>query len=179
MDELRAQPTRRRILDEVAARPGSSGRDLQRRLALGWGETAYHLERLVKAGALRRERGGGRDYYFAADISWEDRRLFEALRSPTERAIVIALARAPGGLSFAEAQEAAGVGKSSVSYHLAQLAARGAIDASAPEGLRRYRLLRPARVEQLLQAYRTTFADRLVDEFVASFSGLWTRGSLA
>lgn len=171
MDELTGQPTRRRILDEVAAQPGLSGRDIQRRLGLGWGETAYHLDLLVKGGAIRRERGGGRDYYFAADVTWEDRRLFEALRSPTQRTIVIALVARPG-LSFSDLVEESRVGKSTVSYHLAQLAERGALESKYVEGVRRYELRRPERVGQLLRAYRATFGDQLVDRFVASFSGL-------
>ncbi len=171
MDELGGQPTRRRILELVQERPGASGRDVQRQLGLGWGETAYHLERLVQGGRLHRERGGGRDYYFSEGVTWEDRRLFQALRSPTERQIALALLQA-SPRSFADLTQAVGFGKSTVSYHLARLAALRAIVPVLVDGQRRYRLERPERVGQLLRSYRTTFADRLVDEFVASFSGL-------
>ena len=172
MDELTQQPTRRRILDEVRERPGSSGRDVQRRLQLGWGETAYHLERLVEGGALRRERGGGRDYYFTVDVTWEDRRLFEALRSPMQRQIAMTLVRQPGR-SFSELQDSLGAGKSTISYHLARLTERNEVETFHEAGVRRYRLRRPARVEQLLRSYQTTFGDELVDRFVESFSGLF------
>ncbi len=171
MDELTLQPTRQRIVEEVAHHPGLSGRELQQRLILGWGETAYHLERLVRAGAVRRERGGWRDYYFASDVTWDDRKLHQSLRSPTERAILIALARKER-LTFRELGDELEVGKSTVSFHLNLLIERGTVLAEpSPEG-RRYRAQRPDRVRELLRAYRVSFQDRLVDQFVASFSGL-------
>ncbi len=171
MDELAQQPTRRRILDHVRERPGISGREVQRQVGLGWGETAYHLERLVRGGLLRRERGAGRDYYFTSDVTWEDRRLFETLRSPTGRQIALFLVRTPG-LTFADLQAALGVGKSTVSYHLTRLAERQAVESYFEGGLRRYRLLRPDRVGQLLRSYHTTFGDELVDRFAESLSAL-------
>lgn len=171
MDELRDQPTRRRILDEVAQRPGSSARDIQRRLDLGWGETVYHLDRLVRAGAVHRERGGRRDYYFAEGVVWEDRKLLRALQGPSERAILMVLTRTTGA-TFAQVQERTGIGKSTVSYHLSHLLARGTVERVYSEGTHLYRLTAPGRVGELIAEYRGTFSDRLVDGLVASFSGL-------
>jgi len=171
MDELRDQPTRRRILDEVAEHPGSSAREIQRRLGLGWGETVYHLDRLARAGAVHRERGGRRDFYFAEGVAWEDRKLLRALQGPSERAILRVLAGGPGA-TFVEVQERTGIGKSTVSYHLSHLVAKGMVERVYWEGGHRYRLMAPGRIGELLSAYKGTFSDRLVDGLVASFSGI-------
>ena len=171
MDGLLALPTRRKIVDVVTAYPGASARDIQRRAGLGWGETAYHLDQLTRAGALRRERGGRRDYYFPSTMTWEDRRLFQVLRSGAERRLLLELGRRPG-LSLNELREATGFSLSPTSFHLRHLMTQGAVEGFRDGALRRYRALRPERVAELLARYRESFEDRLVDRFVEAWSGL-------
>lgn len=171
MDDLVGQPTRRRIVADVAGHPGTSAREIQHRLGLGWGETAYHLDLLIKGEAIRRERGGRRDYYFPPEFTWEDRKLLLTLQSPTERAMLVVLAQS-GGLTFVELQERVGIGKSTASFHLHQLVDRGAVESFWETDARKYRLTRPDRVKELVATYRETFGDRLVDRFVESFSVL-------
>ncbi len=172
MDELLAQPTRRRIFDVVCQHPGVSARDVQRLARLGWGETAYHLDQLTSAGVLRRERGPRRDYYFPAAMTWEDRRLFRALRSPSQRRILLALSEAPG-LTLAELKERAEFSLSTTSFHVHQLLEQALVESYREGNLRRYRALRPARVAELVRGYRASFEDRVVDRFVETWSGLF------
>ncbi len=174
MDELLAQPTRRRIFDVVSAHPGASAREVQRLAGLAWGETAYHLEQLTSAGVLRRERGGRRDYYFPATMTWEDRRLLQALRSPAQRALLLLLSERPG-LTLAELREVAGFSLSTTSFHLRQLLDRAVVEMYREGNARRYRVVRPERVAELVRGYRTSFEDRLVDRFVETWSGLLGR----
>jgi len=171
MDDLLAQPTRRRIFDVVSKHPGASGRDVQRLAGLAWGETAYHLEQLTDAGLLRRERGGRRDYYFAAAMTWEDRRLFQALRSPTQRRLLLLLSESPD-LTLAELRERLQLSLSTTSFHVRQLLASSAIEGNRAGNLRRYRAVRPQRVAELLRGYQESFEDRLVDRFVEAWSGM-------
>ncbi len=172
MDDLLAQPTRRRIYEVVASHPGASAREVQRLAQLGWGETAYHLEQLTGAGVLRRERGARRDYYFLSSMTWEDRRLFQALRSPAQRTLLILLSESPG-LSLAELRERAGLGLSTTSFHLRQLVDRAIVEQFREGNLRRYRTARPEHVAELVRGYRASFQDRLVDRFVEAWSGLF------
>ena len=168
----RSPPTsRERILEDIAKHPGSSARELQRRLGLAWGETAYHLDRLERAGAVRRERGGWRDFYFSKELTWADRRIFQALRSPAERRIVLTVSQAPGG-SFTEIVAGSELGRSTVSFHLQRLVELGVLSHSreGPEG--GYRLVEPDRIHRLLSTYAASFADVLVDRFVGAFGGL-------
>lgn len=172
MDDLLAQPTRRRIFDVVSKHPGASARDVQRIAGLGWGETAYHLEQLTDGGVLRRERGGRRDYYFAAAMTWEDRRLFQALRSPAQRRLLLVLTESPG-LTLSELRARLDLSLSTTSFHVRQLMSYSVIEGYRSGNLRRYRAMRPQRVAELVKGYRESFEDRLVDRFVEAWSGLF------
>lgn len=171
MDDLLRQPTRRRIYEVVEHHPGASARDIQRMAGLAWGETAYHLDQLTRSGALRRERGGRRDYYFRPDMTWEDRRLVRALRSETQRRLLLAL-QERSGQTLAQLTEACDLSLSTTAFHLRGLVSAGLVDGYREGNARSYRLVRPERFVELLQAYRESFQDRLVDRFVETWSSL-------
>ncbi len=171
MEEALQQPTRRRIYETVSDHPGSSARDVQRILGLAWGETAYHLDQLTRAGALRRERGGRRDFYFRPDMTWDDRRLLQALRSPTERRILLTLVEAPG-LALAEIQERVGISPSTCSLHLRHLMILAVVESVREGNTRRYRPTHPLRLAELVRRYQGSFGDRLVDRFVEMWGSL-------
>ncbi|HEV2519948.1 MAG TPA: winged helix-turn-helix transcriptional regulator [Thermoplasmata archaeon] len=171
MDDLLDQPTRRRIYEVVGEHPGASAREVQRLSGLAWGETAYHLDQLTRAGAVRRERGGRRDYYFRPQVAWEDRKLLRSLRSATQRRLLIALTARPG-LTSGELSHEVGLSLSTTSFHLRALLAGGAVEAYRDGNLRRYRPTHPQRLAQLLGLYRESFRDRIVDRFVETWSAL-------
>jgi predicted transcriptional regulator len=170
-DDILAQPTRQRIYEIVGAHPGASARDVQRLAGLAWGETAYHLDQLIRAGALRRERGGRRDYYFRLDMTWEDRRVLLTLRSRTERQILLALVDSPG-LNLNDLKERTQTSLSTVSTHLRRLVALGVVESERTATTRQFRAVRPDRVSVLVRQYRESFRDRLVDRFVETWSDL-------
>jgi predicted transcriptional regulator len=164
-------PARRRIFDFVREHPGASARTIQRGLALAWGETAYHIDQLRRAGLLARERGGRRDYYFPAEMPAPDRQLLVAMQSPVERALLVELARFPG-LSFQDLVGRSGVGKSTVAFHVRFLVALGIVEVDVAIVPRRYRTRRPDLVLRLYGAYRDSFEDRWVDRFSSAWGGL-------
>lgn len=166
-----AQPTRRRITEYVSGHPGMSARGIQRALRLGWGETAYHLDQLVRGGAIWRERTGRRDAYFSREMPWEDRRILVVLRGGRVRYLLLELTSQPD-LGFAELKRRLHVSKSTLSFHLTRLIAAGVLESfPTPEG-RRYRLFRRERVAQLVRSYRESFEDRLVDRFIETWASL-------
>lgn len=171
MDDILAQPTRRKIFEVVGGHPGASAREIQRLSGLAWGETAYHLDQMIRAGVVRRERGGRRDYYFRLDMNWDDRRVLLSLRSRTERQILLVLVAAPG-LTLSELREKTQTSLSTASAHLRRLLALGIVLGERVENQRRYRAVHPQRVAELLSTYRESFRDRLVDRFVETWSGL-------
>lgn len=173
MDDLARQPTRRRIVDYVTAHPGSSAREIQRGLGLGWGETAYHLLRLVRGGALRKESTGHRDFYFMPVLTLADRKIVQALHSPTERALLAKLLeRTP--LRAGDLQEGVGVGRSAVYFHLRHLVELTVVEDVYEEGDRLFRISQPDRVRGLLAVQQESWGDRLVDRFASSYAGLVT-----
>lgn len=172
MDDVLSQPTRRRIYELVGGHPGSSAREIQRLSGLAWGETAYHLDQLIRAGVLRRERGGRRDYYFQLEMTWEDRRVLLTLRSPMERTILVELVQTPG-LTLVELKERIQTSLSTVSSHLRRLLALGLVESDKSAGSRQYRPARPLQVALLLQKYQESFRDRLVDRFVETWEELF------
>ena len=170
MEELVAQPTRKRIVEVVRENPGVSAREIQRRAGLGWGETAYHLDQLTRGGALRRERGGRRDYYFPAEFTWEDRRVFQALRSDPARRLLLELSVRPDR-TLGELHATTGLTLSTTSFHLRHLLAQTVVEVHKDGNLHRFRAVRPERLADLLARYRGSFEDRLVDRFLESWTG--------
>ncbi len=171
MDDVLSQPTRRRLYELVGSHPGSSAREIQRLSGLAWGETAYHLDQLIQAGLLRRERGGRRDYYFQLDMTWEDRRVLLTLRSPMERKILVELVQSPG-LTLTELRDRTQTSVSTVSSHLRRLLALGLVESDKSTNYRQYRPAHPLRVALLLQKYQGSFRDRLVDRFIETWREL-------
>lgn len=164
-------PVRRRIFEFVGAHPGSSARTVQRGLGLGWGETTYHLDQMLRARILHRERGGRRDYYFHANTSPVDRQLLVVMQSAVERAMLVELSRFPG-LSFRNLMERLNLGKTTVAFHLKFLVALGLVDVETSTPHRRYTVRRPDFVLRLYGSYHDSFEDRWVDRFASTWGGL-------
>jgi predicted transcriptional regulator len=164
-------PTRRSIFEFVREHPGASARTIQRGLGMGWGETAYHLDQMLRAGLLYRERGGRRDFYFPADMLPIDRQLLLSMQSAVERALLVELARFPG-LSFGDLMERLGVGKSTLAFHLKFLVALGIVEVDATNVTRQYRARRPDLVLRLYRSFRDSFEDRWIDRFSSTWGGL-------
>lgn len=171
MEGTSGRSARDRILEDIRRHPGSSGRDIQHRLDLGWGDVAYHLDRLARGELVRRERGGWRDYYFARELTLADRRIFQALRSPAERQLVLSILQAPGA-SFTALVQATGMAKSTVSFHLRKLVELGVLADPRGESNGGFRVMDEARIRLLLTTYRASIADELVDRLVGALSGL-------
>jgi predicted transcriptional regulator len=163
--------TRVRVRDDVRRHPGSSAREIQRRLDLGWGDAAYHLDRLTRSGEVRRERGGWRDYYFANDLTWADRRIFQALHSPAERTLVLATTERPGA-TFTDLVGSTGLGRATVSFHLRKLVELGVLLQRPAESGGGFTVVDPERIRALLTTYAASLKDRWVDRFVEAFGGL-------
>lgn len=171
-DEVLELETRRRIYAAVGRDPGSSARDVQRVLGLGWGETSYHLDRLVDAQLLRRERSPNRDFYFVRDVTWEDRRSLVFFRRRTSREILLSLYGRPDLTSY-EIAEQLHLGKSTVAFHLTRLLEAGLIESRRLDAFRRYRIVNPDHVRRLLQMYSDSFREEVVGRFAEVWGSLF------
>ncbi len=168
MDDVLRLETRQRIFDAVSKNPGLSARDIQRLVGLGWGETSYHLDRMATAGVLRRERAPNRDFYFASDLTWDDRKYLVFLRGENPRGILLTLLGSPG-LSPSDLAERLRLSKSTVYFHLTRLVQAGLVQGELDNITRRYRVAHPQQAVRLLGTYRENFRE----EMVSRFAELW------
>ncbi|HKS59644.1 MAG TPA: winged helix-turn-helix domain-containing protein [Thermoplasmata archaeon] len=170
-----ALETRRRVYDVVRRTPGLSAREIQRAAQTGWGETAYHLERLEDSHLLHRERGGHQDYFFTASVPLGDRTLLRLARSPSARRILVTLLDAPE-ITFVEVAHRTGLSPSRVSIHLRRWLETGIVESGRREALRIYRIPDRDRVMRLVIAYRSGYADGWVDRFIDSWAEMFAPG---
>jgi predicted transcriptional regulator len=135
------------------------------------GMLSYHLMYLERVGMLKSEADGHRKRYFIARAFMEvQRRILGLLRQDVPRRIVLEILL-QGERTFSELQAAAGVSKSTLSYHLQKMTSR--------ELLVRYRRERESvfaikdmdEVSRLLVTNRQSFHDDTVDRF----ADLWTK----
>jgi predicted transcriptional regulator len=168
-DDLLALETRRRIYTVVTRSPGLGSREIQRQTGMAWGETTYHLDRLVTAGLVHREQGGHQDYYFAATVPLGDRTLLRLARSEASRRVLGALLTA-SDVTVPELQERTGLSPGRLSIHLRRFLETGLVQAGRRERFRTFNVVDRDRVVRLLVAYRSGFADGWVDRLLETWS---------
>ena len=168
-DDLLALESRRRLYTVVQQAPGLASREIQRRAGMAWGETTYHLDRLVAAGLVHREPGGHQDYYFASTVPLGDRTLLRLARSEATRRILSALLAAPGS-TVPELEEQTQLSPGRLSIHLRRFLETGLIESGRRGRFRTFTILDRERVLRLLIAYRSSFADGWVDRILATWS---------
>lgn len=138
---------------------------------MGWGETTYHLEQMLRAGLLHRERGGRRDYYFQAGLPPIDQQLLLVMQSAVERALLVDLSRFPGR-TFRELTDRLGLGRTTTAFHLKFLVALELVGVEVVGPRREYSARRPDLVLRLYGSFRDSFEDRWVDRFASTWGGL-------
>ncbi|MCI4347739.1 MAG: winged helix-turn-helix transcriptional regulator [Thermoplasmata archaeon] len=168
-DDLLALDTRRRLYAVVQHSPGLGSREIQRQTGMAWGETTYHLDRLVTAGLVHREQGGHQDFYFAATVPLGDRTLLRLARSEASRRILSALLVA-SNQTVPELEERTGMSPGRLSIHLRRFLETGLVAAGRRDRFRTFTIVDRERVVRLLIAYRASFADGWVDRLLETWS---------
>lgn len=171
-DDALALDTRRRLYEAVRRTPGIGAREAQRATNFGWGETVYHLERLVASGLLHLESSGHQDHYFAATVPLGDRTLLRLGRSDSARRLLRVLLAAPD-LTVPELEDRTGLSPGRLSVHLRRLLDTGILTTGRKGRLRTFRVQDEPRVVRTLVAYRAGFADDWIEQLVATWSELF------
>ncbi|MCW6167434.1 MAG: hypothetical protein LVQ64_03195 [Thermoplasmatales archaeon] len=166
--------TRRRIYEVVCNSPGLNGRGTQRAAATGRGETIYHLNRLIGAGLIQRERFGREDHYFAATIPVGDRRLLGLISSASVRRVLIALVQ-QSHQSVSDLKAQTGLSGGRLSIHLGRLVTIGVIRASRERHGRTFEVVDPSYVIRVLTTYRPGITDAWVERLSETWSELFRR----
>jgi predicted transcriptional regulator len=168
-DDLLALETRRRIYTVVVRSPGLGSREIQRQTGMAWGETTYHLDRLVTAGLVHREQGGHQDYYFAATVPLGERTLLRLAQSDASRRVLGALLT-EADLTVPELKERTGLSPGRLSIHLRRFLETGLLQAGRRERFRTFAISDRDRVIRILITYRSGFADGWVDRLLETWS---------
>lgn len=161
---------RRRVYEEVLRYPGIHVRGLERNLGVSAPLAQYHLRKLVEEGWVEVHEQGGYSRHYptrkgrTAHVSDEDMPLVGLLREELPLHVALLLLD-HGPQTHAELVERLGVAKSTLSYHLAKMAAAGLVDREP--GTTRLRLADRDRVYRLLLAYRPT------PDLLDAFADLW------
>ena len=168
-DDLLALETRRRIYTIVVGSPGLGSREIQRLANMAWGETTYHLDRLVSAGLVHRESGGHQDFYFAATVPLGDRTLLRLARAEASRRVLGALLT-EADLTVPELEERTALSAGRLSIHLRRFLETGLVESGRRERFRTFRIADRGRVIRILVAYRRSYADGWVDRLMETWS---------
>ena len=154
--------------------PGIHLRGIERELGLSSGLVHYHVKALEAAGEALGASVGGCRRLFPKDagggrvLAPEDLDLLAALREEVAFHLVLLLLDG-GPTPQADLVEETGLAKSTVSYHLERLVARGLLErVERPSGERVVRVRESARVRRLLLAYEPTA------DLQERFRGLWS-----
>ncbi|AZQ14849.1 helix-turn-helix domain-containing protein [Halorubrum sp. PV6] len=163
--------TRARVRRHVRDTPGVHFNRVSRDLDIATGQAQYHLRRLVRADEVAVERIAGRAHYFDPDFDPWERRALAFLRRETARAILVRL-HADGPTRTTTLVEELDLARSTVSWHVSNLAESGIVEKSDDRPMR-LSLARPEQTAALLDEVSASLPDRIVDRFVRTVDSLF------
>ena len=167
-----ALDTRRRVYEAVRRAPGSGAREVQRAAGMAWGETNYHLERLVGTGLLHRESSGHQDHYYTAEVPLGDRRLLALVRSESVRRLILVLLEDPDR-TVPELMERSALSGGRLSVHLRRLLELGIVRSARRGRFRTYAVVDRERAIRLLITYRAGLSDNWLERLAETWSELF------
>ena len=161
--------SRRAIYQQIADTPGTHFRALLDELDYAQGTLQYQLRWLGDEGLVEvSDDGKYTRYYPAAEFDETDRTVMNALRREYSRRIIAHLL-ADGPLSTTELSERIDRAQSTVSWHLANLAAADLVTKERDGRRVVYDVADAGRVRFLYTVHRRSFTDKVVDRLL----GLW------
>lgn len=161
---------RKQIYQTVLKSPGLHFRELQRRTDFVTGVLQYHLDYLKKNGLLVEEKDRDYSRFFVVDeMGEDDRRVLSFLRQRTVRKILMHLLVNPHTKHKDIAREVS-VSPSTLSWHLKRLTDAGVLLSDTKGRESYFSILDSNRIIRLLVTYRASFLDKLVDQFIDSWT---------
>jgi DNA-binding transcriptional ArsR family regulator len=122
-----AHPTRKKILDAVAASPGIHFQEIARRTGLALGTLRHHLRVLTESGKLTAvAQGGYRSFFLSRGTSRDVLATAGVLKAPAARTMLHGIVKA-GHLSMGEVATLAGLRPATATHHVERLEAAGLV----------------------------------------------------
>jgi predicted transcriptional regulator len=144
--------------------PGIHYRELQRQAKTGRGNLDHHLKKLLRLNLIKTDRQERRRFY-PLGLNERERHLLSVLRQRMFRKIIIILLQG-SALTHKALVRHIGLSPSSVTRYLEKLACKQIIAVKKSGREKRYCVLDEQEVARILIAYRESFLDKLVDNFV-------------
>ncbi|QDX40526.1 metalloregulator ArsR/SmtB family transcription factor [Salarchaeum sp. JOR-1] len=161
--------SRREIYQQIADTPGIHFRALLDTLDYAQGTLQYHLRQLADENLIEvSDDGKYTRYYPAAEFDETDQVVMNALRREYSRRILAHLL-VDGPLSTTELSDRLDKAKSTVSWHLSNLADADLVTNERDGRSVVYAVSDPDRVKYLYTIHRRSFTDKVVDRLL----GLW------
>jgi len=161
--------SRRALYQHIADNPGVHFRALLDEFEYAKGTVQYQLRWLADDGLVEvADDGKFTRYYPAAEFDEADRTVMNALRRKYSRRVLAHLL-ADGPLSTTELGDRLEKSKSTISWHLSNLAEAGLVTKEREGRSVVYEVSDPDRVRYLYTVHQRSFTDRVVDRLL----GLW------
>jgi predicted transcriptional regulator len=151
--------------------PGIRYRELMRLAKITNGVMSYHINFLEKTGVIKIERQGGVTRFYPTNMREHDRVMLGKLRQKTTRQIVLFIL-SNKSISFNDIVEHVECAPSTVSWHLKKLREVDLVQTKQVNGHLFYTINQKDEVVSLLNTYRASFLDEMVDSFVDTWHEL-------
>ncbi len=171
-DNILDLPLRQRIVETVAASPGTHLRGLAELLDVAVSTLEYHCYQLVRTGHLNtRETAGFKAFYPAEGLDRRDKDLLYVLRQEAPRRICAHLVLHPDATPK-DLKAVLGMAGGTLTFHLKKLLAAGIIEEQPAGRTKLLRVVDVERVANVLVTYRKSFLDDAVDRFASAWMDL-------
>ncbi len=156
---------RKKIYNTMKRNPGLHFRELQRRVGIATGALQYHLDFLQKRHLIKSEKETKFIRYYLVRQQFYDTPLMSLLRQDSMRKIIVFLMQK----RFAANQtvsKGVQLSPSTTSWHLEKLSESGVVEKSKRGRKTIFKIADKGRVANILVAYKRSFLDEVVDNFV-------------
>ncbi|MFH0715012.1 MAG: transcriptional regulator [Candidatus Diapherotrites archaeon] len=167
MADALALETRQKLYAEIRKSPGLHFREIQRRTSMATGALQYHLEYLEKNDLLKSEKVDNTKRYYAMRVEHlpQEEKWMPLLRQDKMRHAALYLLTKKNA-SILQAARKLKLPYSSTAKLLDKMSDSGLLLKNKRRKEASYSIASPKEAAQLLIRYRSSFLDKLVDEFV-------------
>lgn len=151
--------------------PGIRYRELMRLVKITNGVMSYNINFLEKTGVINIERQGGVTRFYPTHMQEYDRAVIGKLRQKTARQIVLFIL-SNESISFNDIVAHVKCAPSTASWHLKKLREVDLVQTKQVNGHLLYIVNQKDQVVSLLNTYRASFLDEMVDSFVDTWHEL-------
>lgn len=159
---------RRIIYENIKKFPGIHFRELLRKSDIAVGQLSHHLAYLEKLGTIKEKKYNGFTRFFPQELKEHDRNLLSVLRNKNSRKILLKLLET-SKISHKEMVNYLKLSPSTVTWYLERLNQADVVIRIRRGKQQNYYLKNKEELVKILQAYKESFLDKLVNKFIETW----------